>query len=549
MSSLDLPAIVEVPEEAEYDKNARFKYLMLQADPRIIPARLDSLVEVGDYFLAEVAKKPTKIGWVKKDLIKILETRGLAGNALPIITELMVKRAEDFTLESWTEAEPVALNTVIDKLTSPYFKDKAGFQVAEFVKDLMDSAHLAMNDEGRVCVYDEGVYSDAGWKLQWQTMSMLGNAWKSEYHNEAVKVLITLLYAKRRVLPDWTREPMLNLKNGMLDLRTGKLVPHDPKYLSSSQLAISWDAEAECPVYQDWLFRAVGEQMDALEEAVSQMLDQSCTPTKAVLLFGPSRSGKSTFLDLVKAVAGKDNTSAVTLHQLGKDRFAAANVYRKTLNVASDISAADVEDLSVFKMMTGMDLVHADRKYGQQFSFTNRALFAFSCNTVPRVSEGSRAYIARIVPIEFPKTFEGDEDTKLAAKLQAELPGILVRWAEAWKRRADRGGFLKVDAAVAVKFASDSDKVASFAAVAVSGPSESHPVPTRPLYRAFLAWNKEQAGRQLGVQTFNQRLSNVPGWRPWYNGNGSIRGWYVVQNHWSEYLLDDPDAPRDPFIR
>jgi putative DNA primase/helicase len=83
------------------------------------------------------------------------------------------------------------------------------------------------------------------------------------------------------------------------------------------------------------------------------MLDPTITPTKAVFLFGAARSGKSTYLRLLQEIAGPENYSAVTLHQLSDDRFAAANLYGKMLNVAADLPASHVEDLSTFKMMTG----------------------------------------------------------------------------------------------------------------------------------------------------------------------------------------------------
>jgi putative DNA primase/helicase len=95
--------------------------------------------------------------------------------------------------------------------------------------------------------------------------------------------------------------------------------------------------------------------LDDLEETMATMLDQSRTPPKAALLHGPSRSGKSTFLRLMTAIAGHENTSAVSLHQLSEDRFASANLYGKILNVAADISADHVRDLSLWKMLTGED--------------------------------------------------------------------------------------------------------------------------------------------------------------------------------------------------
>ena len=122
------------------------------------------------------------------------------------------------------------------------------------------------------------------------------------------------------------------------------------------------------------------------------MLDPSRTPAKALLAYGPSRSGKSTFLRLLESIAGPDNRRR-SFHQLVESRFAAANVCGKMVNTSPELSAAHVEDMSIFKLMTGEDSITGDRKYGGQFTFTNRALFAFSADEMPTVGESSRAYV------------------------------------------------------------------------------------------------------------------------------------------------------------
>jgi len=120
------------------------------------------------------------------------------------------------------------------------------------------------------------------------------------------------------------------------------------------------------------------------------MLDPSTTPQKAVFLYGPSRSGKGTYLRLMNSVAGARNVSSVNLHQLVSSRFMCATVYGKILNSSGDLSAAHVEDLSTLKQMTGEYTISADLKDGGTFEFTNRALFAFAANEILTVAETRR---------------------------------------------------------------------------------------------------------------------------------------------------------------
>jgi DNA polymerase-1 len=219
-------------------------------------------------------------------------------------------------------------------------------------------------------------------------------------------------------------------------------------------------------------------------------------------------------------IAGTENTSAVTLHQLSDDKFAAANLYLRALNVAADLSAKHVSDMSTFKMLTGEDVVHANRKYGREFQFTNQALFAFSANELPTVSEASRAYANRIKPFEFPYSFAGREDPSIEDRIMAELPGILVRWVAAWQRYTTRGGYLPTDPAVMREFETRSDRVALWvsekctvhaeAAGKLVGPEQGTKKST--LHEMFKSWAKdEDSSAPMSSRKFIERLRSVSG--------------------------------------
>ena len=202
----------------------------------------------------------------------------------------------------------------------------------------------------------------------------------------------------------------MNCQNGLVDVMTGKLFPHDPEVMTLFQLPVSYDPKATCPKYEAWLEERLPGQTDALEDAACQVLDRTRTAQRFIFLFGPPRSGKSTFLRILLALVGKQNTSSVTLHQLSDDRFASANLYGKVLNVAADLSSRDVKDLSSLKMLTGEDQIQGNRKYGAQFSFTSQALLAFSANDVPTVNDPTGAYQERALPFHFAEQLHREEN-------------------------------------------------------------------------------------------------------------------------------------------
>lgn len=419
-------------------------------------------------------------------------------------------------------------------LDAARFFEKGRLLPATLSEALMATYPMALTQEHRIAVYANGVYGTDGPALTAAVADILGNRFSRGHRGTVEDFLIGRLYTERKMLPAHQDEALLNLRNGMLDLATGVLKSHDPGYMSSVQLPVAWDPDATCPAYERWLSAQIPYQVDDLEETVATMLDPSRTPTKAAFLFGPSRSGKSTFLRLMAAMAGPENVSAVTLHQLSTNRFAAANVYGKILNSAADISAQHVEDLSIFKMMTGEDMIHADRKYGGQFTFTNRALFAFSANELPTIGESSRAYVERIKPFAFSNSFAGHEDASIEVAMLQELQGILARWVRAYQRLQERGRRLPTMPTVAREFEERSDRVKQWLAecceitggetACPGGYLPAHEVTSkRQLAREFNAWARTTGGSAIGERKIFDRLTSGNGvFEVRSNANSSI---------------------------
>lgn len=386
----------------------------------------------------------------------------------------------------------------------------------DLATDIFNENAMAVNAEKVICVYREGVYQRDPEALVIHVLNKLGNDFKPAHVDNVCTQLVAVLKDRGAVLPEWCEEPLLNLPNGMLDLRTLTLRRHSPEDMSWQRLPVEWDADATCPVFDQWLESRVGKgQVEDLLESTSVMLDPSRTPVKALFLYGPSRSGKSTYLRILKAVVGSANTSAVTLHQLSTNRFMAANVYGKILNSAADLSSQHVEDLSTFKMMMGEDDIQADRKYGKQFMFRNTALFAFSANEIPTVGEASTAYLERIKPFVFPHTFAGSEDYELEKSLHRELPGILRRLAVAYQGWLRRGNYRPTDKDVLQYFAVASDRVRMWV-------EEGYEITVSPvgtagmkLYDAFASWSQRGGFAKMGRKTFYSRLRamNIPEWK------------------------------------
>lgn len=419
-----------------------------------------------------------------------------------------------------------------------------------------DIAPIALTADGRVAVYRQGVYDTSESGFPALVSTLLGAHFTTGHLANATAKATAMLHAAGLRLPDLAPDQMLNCKNGMLDLKTLVLHPHDPKYLSARQIPVDWNPDATSPNYDAWLADRVGPfQSEVVEEVISQFLDPSRTPTRALFLFGPSRSGKSTMLRLAeKLVGGHESVSGLSLQDISDNQFAAAELYGRAINMCPDLPKGHVNDLSVFKRVTGDDPITANRKYGRMFHFRANALFLFSTNTIPTISvDDGDAYFQRTVPAVFPKSYKNKENPEIETALGAELPGILVRWAKARQRHILSGHrWQDVHPAVRNRFESASDRVAQFVgqcceigvrpmAKAVGGSGSlgirrergvgmsvedswlvGEPLPIKRLFKAFDTFRTgEGQSGGMNLKTFRSRIETLPGVRETWNIAGA----------------------------
>lgn len=385
------------------------------------------------------------------------------------------------------------------------FFGKGGLQAKSLAEDILSGRPMALSPGDDLLFYRDGVYGADANSLAFEVASRLDEAFRSVHVATVRDFIIADLASRGRRVRVGSR--LLNVANGMLDPLSGELLKHDPSYLSATQFPVGWDPHATAPVYEEWVRQCCGDQVEDLEETLSAMLDPGRSPTKAVLLYGPSRSGKSTLLRLARAVVGERNASAVSLHQISTNKFMAAELDGKRLNAAADLSAGHIEDLSSFKLATGGDPIQAERKFGQPFVFTNRALFLFAANEIPSVGENSGAYLERMRPFLFGVSFAGREDPEIEERMLSELPGILASWVRALQRRTARGSWLPTSPEVAAEFARGSDKVRLFLQECTR--PDERGTGRRQVYTSYQQWCQSNGYASLGRNKFQARIRSA----------------------------------------
>ena len=188
---------------------------------------------------------------------------------------------------------------------------------------------------------------------------------------------------------------------------------------------------------------------------------------KAIVFIGEGSNGKSTLLNVLKALLGSKNVTGITLQSFEKNRFVASRLPYKLANICADIPRQALWQTSSFKALTGQDTFYAEKKFKEGFEFVNRAKLIFSCNRLPATRDDTTAFFRRWVLINFPNTFEGDDvDPKLLDKLIVgkELSGILNKSLAAYSRLEENQRFTYTPSTAEIRtdYIAKSDPVWSF---------------------------------------------------------------------------------------
>ncbi|HET7642254.1 MAG TPA: DUF5906 domain-containing protein, partial [Nitrososphaeraceae archaeon] len=72
------------------------------------------------------------------------------------------------------------------------------------------------------------------------------------------------------------------------------------------------------------------------------------------ILIGIGANGKSVFVGILTYLHGKKNVSNVSLKSIGDDRFALFDMVGKDVNMDTELSNANIKDISNLKKLTGI---------------------------------------------------------------------------------------------------------------------------------------------------------------------------------------------------
>ena len=262
--------------------------------------------------------------------------------------------------------------------------------------------------------------------------------------DQAIKDLKALM-SKSNI--DWDDDDfLLNVNNGVIDLKTGKLMPHDKKLYLTRIAPVNYDPKATHPVLDRTLessFPHDEELQRYLQQEAGYFIVGGNRDEKLFLWYGPTaRNGKSVLANTIAKILGADKangsgyakTTPVETFlgsKYGDDGKAAdpnlAGLAGVRLAVASEPDRNSRLASGKVKMITGDQQITARFLHEDPTTFKTKFKILISCNFLP-TSDGDASIKRRmnITPFNHHiKSGSLEDDPFIMDKLWREREGIL----------------------------------------------------------------------------------------------------------------------------
>ena len=388
----------------------------------------------------------------------------------------------------------------------------------ETVRSMYESASGIVNDDQRTALISHAQRSESEARLK----AMIELA-KSE---PSIPVTPDLLDSD-----PW----LLNVLNGTIDLRTGRLIPHERKHLITKLAPVAYGPDARLSAWDEFLAQATGadpELSGFLQRGVGYCLTGNVSEEVIFFIHGPAATGKSTFLESIKAVLGEyartaDFETFLSSRRTGGPRNDIARLAGSRLVASIEVDQGKRLAEGLVKMITGGDTVTARHLYRESFEFRPTFKLWLSANHAPRIYADDDAMWRRILRVPFEQIIpKADRDPRVKATLcdPAKAGPAILSWAVKgcleWQERGLAVPDIVQKATDAYRL--EEDPIREFVEDCCNVEPNAWTA-TKDLRKAYKGWCEENDVHQIGDRAFRELLkvrgcsarssNNVRGWR------------------------------------
>lgn len=232
----------------------------------------------------------------------------------------------------------------------------------------------------------------------------------------------------------------LNVVNGTIDLRTGRLLPHNPADFITKLSPVEYDPDAQLDLWDEVLDTATDSDTDLqdfLQTTVGYSLTGDVGEEKLFFVHGPTATSKSTFLEAIKSTLG-DYAETADFEsflrkppQSGTLRNDIASLAGKRFVTSIEVDEGRKLAEGLIKILTGGDKIKARFLYHEGFEFVPQFKLWLAANHEPKISDNDDAIWRRIAKVPFTHALP-KKDRKPTVKATLRNPAIAGSAILAW---------------------------------------------------------------------------------------------------------------------
>ena len=305
-----------------------------------------------------------------------------------------------------------------ESFEKPIFFNGKTFLFDQFAAWLVREHHIVMISD-QLHIYKNGTYLPGYHDIE-KAMIKDIPALRKTQRREVIEYMQLIADEAEAAPADY-----IAFNNGILHIESGELLPPDPKLYITNRIPHDYNPSAYNETADRMLNNIACEDPDVralLEECIGYCFYRKNNLRKAFILTGGKRGGKSTYLDCIKTILGKDNVCSLDLQEIG-DRFSTAMMFGKLANIGDDIGDDFLRgnQVAIFKKVVAGNRIKAERKGQDPFDFDPYVKLLFSANEIPRMRDRGNAVLDRLIIIPFNAVFDNtrkDYDPFLMSKLK-----------------------------------------------------------------------------------------------------------------------------------
>ncbi len=297
------------------------------------------------------------------------------------------------------------------------------------------------------------IYEEAGREEDDERRKAVSKHAQRSEGDRAVKAMLSRAESEPAIAAtpmDFDRDLWLfNCLNGTIDLKTGGLREHRREDLITKLAPVRFGPGARLPAWDEFIGHATGGDVELaafLKRFFGYSLTGLVSEEKFVLVHGRGGTGKSTFIEALKATFGDYAATADFETFLARKATGGPRPDIARLAGARLVTSIEVDDgkklaQGLVKQITGGDTVTARELYAKEFEFLPQFKLALVANHAPQLPSDDDGLWRRFLRVPFDNaTPEAEQDPNLKLALRNPAlagPAILAWLVEgclAWQR-------------------------------------------------------------------------------------------------------------------